>query len=75
MSLPNELLKTLEESPIPVATADLIAICATGKTFPRQRVWVELRKLVTAGMIRKIVSDNHCSGRGVKWVATKWDKT
>ena len=51
-SLSGRILSVLGESPIPVATPDLIAIVATGLSHPRQRVHTQLGRLYRAGKIQ-----------------------
>lgn len=53
-TLTQELIECIESSPIPVSTPDLIAICATEKSNPRQRVWTILRELEQNGIVRRL---------------------
>lgn len=49
----RRILKLLGESDIPCSTPEMIAILATGLSYPRSRVWVELRKLERAGLVKR----------------------
>ena len=75
MTLAQHILAVLEESPIPVRTPDLVAMCATGKTHPRGRVWSSLRILEAHQLVRRAGRQrSHDSRHRPRfWVATKWD--
>lgn len=64
MSLGTAILKSIESSPIPISSPDLIAIHATGLSDPRSRVWDKLRMLERNGYIRKVSR----SPKGTKWI-------
>lgn len=61
-SLPRRLLAELGESHLPVSTPDLIALYATGDSFPRQRVWMALKRLMRRGLVVKTLR-----GRVAHW--------
>lgn len=62
--LSQKILQEIECSPLPISTPALIAICATGMSDPRSRVWDELRMLERHGSIRK----HSRSPKGTKWI-------
>lgn len=47
------MLEVLSESPIPVPTPDLIALCCTGLSHPRARAHVTLARLLADGLVRR----------------------
>jgi hypothetical protein len=64
VTLPEHLLAVLGESPLPVPTADLVALTAAGKSHPRNRVWAALRNLLRAGLVRRDTAVRpRCNGR------------
>lgn len=50
----RRLLGVLGESPLSVPTPDLVALVATGKSFPRSRVWNYLRTLERGGLVCRV---------------------
>jgi len=52
-SLSERILAVLDESPLPVRTADLVALTATGMPNARAQVWEVLRRLELAGLVRR----------------------
>jgi hypothetical protein len=56
-SLRGRILAVLGESDIPMATPDIVVLCAYGLTYPRNRVWVCLKRLLELGLVVR--------GRGV----------
>ena len=77
----EQILSILSESPLPVPTADLIALCDDCEACSRvaharlrSRVWSVLAYLCVAGLIRKVTGKDHKSGKPVRWVSTKFDQ-
>ena len=60
VTLPKKVLKVLRQSPLPVATADLAAICAGGST---RRVWDALLALEKTGAVFKEIRVARRMGR------------
>jgi len=48
MTLPKKLLRVLRESPLPVSTSDLAALCET----TTRRVWVAMLPMERGGVVR-----------------------
>ena len=53
MSMSQKILAVLGESPLPISTPDLIAIVAEGMSYPRSRVWTQLRAMLKSGLVTK----------------------
>ena len=76
----DKLLSILDESPLPITTPDLIALCDDCESSSRvvrarlrARVWSSIALLCAGGLVRKITEKGHKSGKTVRWVATKFD--
>ncbi len=71
MTLSQKILAAVECSPIPISTPDLIAVVIEpGTSYPRGRVWVQLRYLERSHLIartRGVRLDPHGRGRAVRW--------
>lgn len=75
------VLSILSESPLPIPTADLVALCdplesdtRVAAARLRSRVWSVLAHLCVAGLVRKVTDKDHKSGMPVRWVSTKFDQ-
>jgi len=72
-SLAEAILDTLAEvRPLPVATADLVALCGARTARPRTNTWAALQRLTKAGLVEQ--TGKFPSERGgyiVYWRATE----
>lgn len=74
MTLRERIMGVLRESQQPIPTSDLAVLCAPRLSFSRQRVWVVLRHLLGAGIVRKTterVSGERGAHRIVRWALTE----
>lgn len=71
-SLRSRIMRVLDSSPLPVPTADLIALECFGKSRARARVWGALRYLLRFHRVRKVKPANFRRGPGinVRWQST-----
>lgn len=73
MTLPQQILSVLGESPIPVSTPDLVLIQGDGMNNARQRVWIELQKLYHKNLIQKAKARSRVAeGRGSNQRVAIW---